>query len=140
MKKKILVVDDEEDIAKALKVRLKTNGYDVILAHDSIQACVLAREELPSLIILDVFIPGGGGFIVCEKLKNSSTTRHIPIIFLTGIPGGEERAYQAGACSYLMKPYNPSVLIDEVKKALETKGRQFLKSAQTSLGMASIPS
>lgn len=140
MKRKILVVDDEIDIAKALKVRLKTNGYDVILAHDSIQACVLAREELPSLIILDVFIPGGGGFIVCEKLKNTSVTCHIPIIFLTGIPGGEERAYQAGACSYLMKPYNPAVLLEEVRKALEPMGRQPLDPARTPLGMPSLPS
>ena len=140
MKRKILVVDDEQDIARALKVRLKTNGYEVILAHDSIQACVLARDELPCLIILDVFIPGGGGFIVCEKLKNSSTTRHIPIIFLTGIPGGEERAYQAGACSYLMKPYNPSVLLDEVKKALETKGGQTLEAPWTNVGMPPLPS
>jgi DNA-binding response OmpR family regulator len=140
MKRKILVVDDEQDIAKALKVRLKTNGYDVILARDSIQACTLAREEIPSLIILDVFIPGGGGFIVCEKLKNSSTTRHIPIIFLTGIPGGEEKAYQAGACSYLMKPYNPSVLLEEIRKALETKGKQALEAARTNVGVSSLPS
>ena len=56
-----------------------------------------------------------------------------------GIPGGEERAYQAGACSYLMKPYNPAVLL-EVKKALETKGRQALEAPRTNVGMPPLPS
>ncbi|OGP90795.1 MAG: hypothetical protein A2157_04905 [Deltaproteobacteria bacterium RBG_16_47_11] len=120
MKRKILIVDDEKDVAGALKVRLKTNGYDVIVAFDSVQAYTSAHKERPDLIILDIFIPGGGGFVVAERLKMSLTTRHIPIIFLTGISGGEERAYRAGACSYLMKPYDPSTLLEEIKKAIES--------------------
>ena len=52
-------------------------------------------------------IPGGGGFVVAERLKQSQATHHIPIIFLTGIPGGEERAHQLGASGYVMKPYHP---------------------------------
>ena len=126
MKNKILVVDDEQDLAKALKYRLKTNGYDVVLAFDSAQAFTMAHDEMPNLIILDVFIPGGGGFIVCEKLKDSATTRHIPIIILTGIPGGEERAYRAGACSYMKKPCNPSDLLEEIKDALDPERGQPL--------------
>ncbi len=120
MKRKILVVDDERDIAMALKIRLKDNGYNVITAFDSVQAYTTAQKEKPDLIILDVFIPGGGGFVVAERLKKSSETQHIPIIFLTGISGEEERAFRAGACSYLMKPYNPPVLLEEVRRALET--------------------
>ncbi len=140
MKKKILVVDDEMDIAKALKIRLRSNGYDVVLASDSVEAYTSAHKERPDLIILDIFIPGGGGFVVAERLKMSPATRHIPIIFLTGISGGEEKAYQAGACSYLMKPYNPSVLLEEIRKALETKGKQALEAARTNVGMSSLPS
>ena len=124
MKKKILVVDDEMDIVKALKIRLRSNGYDVVLASDSVEAYASAHKERPDLIILDIFIPGGGGFVIAERLKMSATTSRIPIIFLTGIPGGEERANRVGACSYLLKPYNPSVLLDAIKKALETEGRQ----------------
>ena len=120
MKRKILVVDDERDIALALKIRLKDNGYNVVIASDSVQAYTTAQKEKPDLIILDVFIPGGGGFIVAERLKKSSATQHIPIIFLTGISGEEERAFRAGAFSYLMKPYNPPFLLDEVKRALDS--------------------
>jgi putative two-component system response regulator len=120
MKRKILVVDDERDIALALKIRLKDNGYNVVIASDSIQAYMTAQREKPDLIILDVFIPGGGGLVVAERLKKSSATQHIPIIFLTGISGEEERAFRAGAFSYLMKPYNPPVLLAEVRRALES--------------------
>jgi CheY-like chemotaxis protein len=119
MKKKILVVDDEEDVAKALRVRLKANGYSVVLASDSVQAFTMANKEKPDLIILDIMIPGGGGFVVAERLKQSTETHHIPIIFLTGISGGEERAYKVGASGYVMKPYQPEQLLETIHDALE---------------------
>jgi DNA-binding response OmpR family regulator len=122
-KGKILVVDDEQDMAKALKVRLKANGYHVVLASDSVQAFVMAGKEKPDLIILDIMIPGGGGFVVAERLKQSQTTHHIPIIFLTGIPGGEEKAHQLGASGYVMKPYHPDELMETIHRALE-RGRR----------------
>jgi len=76
-KTKVLVVDDEEDFAKALKVRLKANGYDVVLAHDSIQAIMMANLEKPDLILLDIMIPGEDGFFVTEQLKQSQATQTI---------------------------------------------------------------
>jgi DNA-binding response OmpR family regulator len=122
-KGKILVVDDEQDVAKALKVRLKANGYHVVLASDSVQAFVMASKERPDLIILDIMIPGGGGFVVAERLKQSQTTHHIPVIFLPGIPGGEEKAHQLGASGYVMKPYHPDELMETIHRALE-RGRR----------------
>ncbi len=124
MKKKILVVDDELDVAKALKVRLKANGYNVVLAGDSVQAFLMANKEKPDLVILDIMIPGGGGFVVAERLKQSTATHHIPIIFLTGISGGEDRAYKIGASAYLMKPYQPEKLLETINNALEFVGNQ----------------
>jgi DNA-binding response OmpR family regulator len=121
---KILVVDDEQDVAKALKVRLKANGYNVVLAYDSVQAFTVANQEKPDLIILDIMIPGGGGFVVAERLKQSTTTHHIPIIFLTGISGGEERAYKVGASGYVMKPYHPDELLETIHRALEIGRKQ----------------
>ena len=59
-KNKILVVDDEEDMAKALNLRLKANGYNVVFASDSVQALTIANQENPDLILLDIMIPGGG--------------------------------------------------------------------------------
>ncbi len=123
-KKKVLVVDDEEDFAKALKIRLKANGYDVILAHDSIQAIMAANQEKPDLIILDILIPGEDGFSISERLKQVKETRSIPILFLTGVPGGQRRAYQSGASGYMMKPYEPEALLETVSKVLESKGAQ----------------
>jgi DNA-binding response OmpR family regulator len=123
-KKKVLVVDDEEDFAKALRVRLKANGYDVVLAHDSVQAIMIANLERPDLILLDIMIPGEDGFFVTEQLKQSQATQHIPILFLTGVPGGERRAHQLGASGYIMKPYRPEVLLETIHKALEIKGTQ----------------
>lgn len=136
MKRKILVVDDEQDFAKALKVRLKADGYDVVLAFDSIQAFTMARMEKPNLIILDVMIPGGGGLAVAERLKLSSDTRDIPFIILTGIPGGEERAYKSGACSYLMKPYNLEELLSAIREALEISGRGDTGVGKEGMGIA----
>jgi len=119
MRKKILVVDDELDVAKALKIRLKASGYNVVLAGDSVQGFMMANKEKPDLIILDIMIPGGGGFVVAERLKQSTATHHIPIIFLTGISGGEDKAYKIGASGYLMKPYQPEKLLETIHDALE---------------------
>lgn len=137
VKKKILVVDDEEDVAKALKARLKANGYHVISATDSVQAFMMANKEKPDLIILDIMIPGGGGFIVAERLKQSSATHHIPIIFLTGISGGEERAYKVGASGYLMKPYQPEKLLETIHNTLDISGTQIAQNFNDMMGAAS---
>lgn len=118
-KRKVLVVDDEEDVVKALKLRLKANGFDVVLASDSIQAFTMANKENPDLIILDIMLPGGGGFAVAERLKQSQVTQCIPIIFLTGISGGEKRAYTLGASGYVMKPYHPEELLETIHRALD---------------------
>jgi DNA-binding response OmpR family regulator len=69
-KTKVLVVDDEEDFAKALRVRLIANGYDVVLAHDSIQAIMTANLEKPDLILLDIMIPGDGAI---ETISGDAT-------------------------------------------------------------------
>ena len=132
-KGKILVVDDEQDVAKALKIRLKANGYSVLIASDSVQAFTMAKKENPDLIILDIMIPGGGGFVVAERLKQSMETHHIPIIFLTGISGGEERAYKVGASGYVMKPYQPEKLLETIQDAMDISGGQTEQAVTPSM-------
>jgi DNA-binding response OmpR family regulator len=134
-KRKVLVVDDEQDVAKALKIRLKANGYNVVLAFDSVQAFTMANKEKPDLILLDIMIPEGGGVVVAERLKQSTATHHIPIIFLTGIPGGEERAYKLGASGYVMKPYHPEKLLETINNALEISGRQTGETVRETIGV-----
>jgi two-component system alkaline phosphatase synthesis response regulator PhoP len=120
-KKKILVVDDERDIVKALTIRLGASGYQVVSAYDGAQGAFLAHKEKPDLILLDIRMPAGDGFSLAEKLKQSSRTTRIPIIFLTGSPEreAEEKALALGARFYIKKPYDPEELLDAVKRALE---------------------
>ncbi|MGO8988146.1 MAG: response regulator [bacterium] len=120
-KKKVLIVDDERDIVKVLMIRLRGAGYEVVTAFDGAQAIFVAHKEKPDLIILDIRMPAGDGFSVVEKLKHSTDTFSIPVIFLTGGPerDSEEKAMTLGARFYIKKPYDPEELLDAVKRALE---------------------
>ncbi len=120
-KKKILIVDDERDIVKALTIRLQGAGYDVVTAFDGAQGVFMAHKEKPDLIILDIRMPAGNGFGVAERLKRSDHTLTIPVIFLTGSPetNAEEKARAVGARFYIKKPYDPEELLDAIKRALE---------------------
>ena len=121
-KKKILIVDDERDIVKALMIRLQANGYGVVSAFDGAQGLFMAHKENPDLIILDIRMPAGDGFSVAERLKSSMQTFSIPIVFLTGSPerNAEGKAMELGARFYIKKPYDPEELLDAVKRAIGT--------------------
>ena len=120
-KKKILIVDDERDIVKALMIRLQRAGYEVVTAFDGAQGVFMAHKEKPDLIILDIRMPAGNGFSVAQRLKRSIHTFTIPVIFLTGSPekNAEEKAMAVGARFYIKKPYDPEELLDAIKRALE---------------------
>jgi CheY-like chemotaxis protein len=125
-KKKILIVDDERDIIKALTIRLRGAGYEVVTAFDGAQGIFTAHKENPDLIILDIRMPAGNGFSVAEKLKESVNTLAIPVIFLTGSPekNSEEKAMALGARFYVKKPYDPEELLDAVSRALKKEPDQ----------------
>jgi len=120
-KKKILIVDDERDIVKALMIRLQKAGYEVVTAFDGAQGVFMAHKEKPDLIILDIRMPAGNGFSVAQRLKHSTHTFTIPVIFLTGSPekNAEQKAMALGARFYVKKPYDPEELLDAIKRALE---------------------
>ena len=122
-KKKILIVDDERDIVKALTIRLQSSGYNTVVAFDGAQGVFMAHKERPHLIILDIRMPTGAGLRVGGKLKESKRMSRIPIIFVTGSPerSAEERARELGARYFIKKPYDPEELLDAVRRALETK-------------------
>ena len=84
-KKKILVVDDENDVLLMLDKRLTAEGYSVITANNGCAALTLAKVQLPDLIVLDILMPGMEGSEVAEKLKEHPSTKNIPVIFLTAI-------------------------------------------------------
>jgi DNA-binding response OmpR family regulator len=128
-KKRILIVDDERDIVKALMIRLQGAGYDVVTAFDGAQGVFMAHKEKPDLIILDIRMPAGDGFSVAQRLKRSIHTFTIPLIFLTGSPekNAEEKAMAMGARFYIKKPYDPEELLDAIKRALEEGSDSTLK-------------
>ena len=117
---KILIVDDDKDVLKALSVRLKGSGYGVVYAADGIAAVSVARNEEPDVIILDIGLPGGDGFTVMERLAGILPVAQIPVIILTArdVSGNEARARAAGAYAFLQKPIDNDVLLETIRKAL----------------------
>lgn len=120
-KEKILAIDDEPDVLRVLKYRLEKAGYEVLTALDGIKGLELARKEKPNLIILDIMMPGEDGYSVCKRLKNMSESAGIPVIFLSAKAEEKDiiRGFQSGGIYYITKPYEPEVLLETVKKALE---------------------
>jgi CheY-like chemotaxis protein len=118
--KKILLVDDDKDVLLGLNVRLRANGYSVVFASDAISAISVARQEMPDVIILDIGLPAGDGFVVMKRLRALLPLAHIPIIFLTGKDPviNREKALSAGAQAFLQKPVDNEVLLLAIRKAL----------------------
>jgi len=120
MAKKILVADDEPEIVQALQIRLKEAGYEVVVAFDVLQAIHQAHKEKPDLIILDIRMPAGSGIGVYEKLKMSSETTTIPVIFITAYANDEivKKVLEMGAEGFFAKPFNIDKLLIKVKTLL----------------------
>jgi len=118
--KKILIVDDEKMNIVALAHFLKQQ-YEIIVAVDGASALEAAEKHVPDIILLDVLMPGMNGFDVLVKLKNSTTTMHIPVIFITGLSGAvdEARGLSLGAVDYITKPFNNSIVKARIKTHLK---------------------
>ncbi|MBL7208730.1 MAG: PAS domain S-box protein [Dehalococcoidia bacterium] len=115
--KKILVVDDEPDVAQLVRVYLKKSGYEVIVSTSGREALDKARQERPDLITLDVLLPDMDGFTVLERLKAEPDTASIPVLVLT-IVEDRDKAIRLGAVEYLTKPIDEARLLDCVRQIL----------------------
>ncbi|TRZ94607.1 response regulator [bacterium] len=118
--KKILIIDDQQELISGLATFLKAQGYVILSANDGLYGISQAHKENVDLIILDLSLPAGGGFYVLDNLKKSVTTNNIPVIILTASQEKalEEKAYQMGALAYMRKPFEPKELIAKVKELL----------------------
>jgi two-component system alkaline phosphatase synthesis response regulator PhoP len=117
MKKKILFVDDESDLLRVSSIRLRKTGYDVFEAIDGEEALDLARERMPDLILLDVFLPKMQGDEVARILKGDEKLKHIPIILISAdVVNLEKKFKECGANDYLTKPFASGELIDMIKR------------------------
>lgn len=118
---KILIVEDERDIADLIGFNLQRNGYEVLKAHDGIAGTEVAMRERPALIILDLMLPGRDGFAVFRELKRDSRTANTPVIMLTARAQTEDRiqGLEVGADDYLTKPFSPKELMLRVQAVLK---------------------
>jgi two-component system KDP operon response regulator KdpE len=122
--KKILLVDDDKDLLQGMNVTLRASGYEVINAQDAIAAVSMARHAKPDLIVLDIGLPGGDGFLVMERLDgliSASSISVIPIIVVSAKESGpnRERAIKAGALAFFQKPVDRKEFMAAVRKAVD---------------------
>jgi DNA-binding response OmpR family regulator len=118
--KKILVIEDDADIRTLLKMQLGNAGYDTAFAWDAVTALTIARKEEPDLIMLDIGLPGGDGWVVMERLQTLAPFAMIPIIVVSAQPTvpHAERAKAAGAHAFIEKPFEMDMVLAEVRSAL----------------------
>lgn len=118
-KKKILIVDDEEDVLFVVGKRLREAGYDVVEANNGKDAIGKAKKEKPNLILLDIVMPDMDGQDVAQELRGDIETKNIPVIFLTCLFTKEEEAVQGHRVAdnfFIAKPYDVPELLSEIKK------------------------
>ena len=115
--KKILVVDDEQDLRNLLTERLMAAGYNVSTAINGKEGLEKATAEKPDLIILDVMLPDTDGFKLCGLIKSNKEMKNIPIIMLTCLGQIEDikAAIEKGASAYIAKPFDPKVLLSRIR-------------------------
>jgi DNA-binding response OmpR family regulator len=118
--KRILIVDDDPDVRLGLCLRLKANHYDIFFATDAVDAIAEARKNGPDLVILDLGLPAGDGFLVMERLKTMPSLAAIPIIVVSARDRhpNRERTLEAGAKAFLQKPIDDAELLAVIRHAL----------------------
>ncbi len=120
----ILLVDDYQDGREMYADSLRFAGYKTLEASSGVEALQLAIDRLPTLILMDLSLPGIDGWEVTQRLKKDPRTRHIPIVALTAhaLQEERERAERAGCDAFVAKPCLPEELLAEVERVLATHG------------------
>jgi two-component system alkaline phosphatase synthesis response regulator PhoP len=123
MAKKILLVEDEDDLRTTVMFRLQSLGYQVIPAVDGLEALAKARSDAPDLIILDVMLPKMDGYKVCGLLKRDGRLSKIPVIIFTARAEEEARATakEMGADAYITKPFEIETFVAKIRELVGEK-------------------
>ena len=118
--RKLLVIDDDRMIHTVLRAGLEKHGYKLHSAFDPIQAQMMVRQVRPDLIVLDITMPGGGGFEAFKRLQMMSTTSLIPILVHTSMPKDEvtKKITPSPSIAILSKPAAPEAVLAEIQKLL----------------------
>ncbi len=123
-KVKILAIDDEAKALSLFKLNMESYGYEVLATTSSKAGILLAINEKPDLIILDIRMPEMDGWQICKKLKLNSVTNQIPVIFFTACSSSKakEEAKRLGVYAYLIKPVDPDIVAELIKKVAADTG------------------
>jgi DNA-binding response OmpR family regulator len=118
--KKILIVEDDADVRLGYHVLLKANHYDTFFATDGVSAMSEAQKHEPDLIILDLGLPAGDGFVVLERLVAITHLALIPVLVVSArdVDANKARALKAGAKAYMQKPWNDDELLANIGQLL----------------------
>jgi CheY-like chemotaxis protein len=120
---RILVAEDERDIRELIGFTLRYHGHDVISASNGVEALDLARKSAPDLFLLDVRMPRLSGYEVCQQIKADPDLSHLPVVFLSA--KGQEAEIQAGlaagAAAYILKPFLPDELAQQLEAVLASR-------------------
>jgi DNA-binding response OmpR family regulator/DNA-binding CsgD family transcriptional regulator len=137
----VLIVDDVLDNLAVLHDALDESGFTVLVANNGVKALQIAKDTQPKIILLDAIMPGMDGFQVCVKLKENIDTRHIPVIFMTGLTEAESvaAAFEAGGTDYVTKPIRPKEVLARISSHLQTaKMMTQARGALDAFGQAAI--
>lgn len=121
---RILIVDDEVDLAEMIQLLLQSRGYEVELAHNGREGLSKVQEFQPDLILLDVMMPVLDGFQVCRMLKFDDKFKHIQVIMLTARTQAKDQdlGQKVGADGYVTKPFDNKDLLAKIEEHLQTAG------------------
>ena len=121
---RVLVVEDEADVAEMIRYNLSKEGYDVRLAANGTDALRLVKEAKPDVILLDIMVPQLNGWEICRRLKQDRETAAIPVIMVSGRveEGDKVLGFEMGADDYVTKPFSPRELLARVR-AVTRRGR-----------------
>jgi two-component system, OmpR family, KDP operon response regulator KdpE len=117
-RRRILIVDDEPELVRALTLRFSSAGYETLSASDGLVAVELALGQQPDLVLLDIGLPLEDGYQVATRLRLAHRTAHIPIVFLTARTWDLDKARQVRPEGYVVKPYQPAELLDIVGRLI----------------------
>ncbi len=118
---KVLIVDDEADVVRLLQFRFEKEGFETLTAADGQTALAMVDSEMPDLVLLDIMMPLMDGMEVLRQIRSRRRTSKVPVIMLTAKTASitVDEARQLWVSDYIMKPFDPELLVRKAKKALK---------------------
>ena len=125
---RVLVVEDERDVAELIRFNLSKEGYDVVVANNGADGLSQASDMQPDVVLLDVMVPQLNGWEVCRRIKQDADTRNIPVIIVSGRTEEGDRVlgFEVGADDYVTKPFSPRELIARVRAVVRRARSQTI--------------